>query len=79
MARTYADEYLPVLDAALEQEIGIFVKVADTSTRHNLENLLYQLRKECAPTYDELALFRPVIDGDDAILFIAKRTVELPE
>lgn len=79
MARSYADEYLPVLEAAMEQEIGLFVKVEDMATKHNLENLLYQLRKDHAPVYDDLAIFRPVIDGDDAILFIAKKTVELPE
>ena len=79
MSRSYNEEYNPVLEAAMEQEIGLFVRVGDYRSRTNLENILYELRQAHAPEYDELAIFRPVIDGDENILFIAKKTVELPE
>lgn len=76
MQRESDKAFLPLLESAIDEEIGVFIRAEN---RKNLEAILFRLRKELEPTFDEIAIFTPVIDGRDDIIFLAKRTVELPE
>lgn len=75
--RSYAPSYLPLLVNALDEEIGLYVRTDD---QNKLMNTLYDARKsvddpEMMEALAELMLFRI---GDD-VLYIAKRSTELPE
>lgn len=68
------EAYLKYWEAAAQQEIGIEIKVVPED-QMKLVNALY----ECKSTFggfDDLILFQPKPEGT---IFIAKKTVELPE
>lgn len=76
MARSYAHEYLPYLYNALDEEIGILVRVATPHDRKKLTAILYEARKESGdPALAELMLLQVKEDT----IFIAKRSTELEE
>lgn len=68
------EEYLKYWEAAAQQEMGIEIKVRPED-QMKMVNALY----ECKSTFggfDDLMLFQPKPEGT---IFIAKKTVELPE
>lgn len=75
-----ADRYLPLLDRALEEEIGIAIPVSGC-TREYFRNALYTARKTYKESnfngdrYDILMIFLP--NNDE--VWICKRTVSLDE
>jgi hypothetical protein len=73
MPRSYALSYLPLLYNALEEEIGLYVR---TDAQQKLMDTLYEARKSALDdALQELMLFRIGTD----VLYIAKRSTELPE
>lgn len=74
MPRSYTEQFVPLLEAALEEEIGLFV---ETDNRHLLTNVLYDAMK--LGEFGALAILQPAIEGKDGVLFIAKKTTELVE
>lgn len=73
MGRNYGEEYLPLLETALEEEIGIYV---ETDLKHLLLNILYEQKQKDA-RFEELTILQPAIEGHPNVLFIAKKTTEL--
>lgn len=70
--------WLPLLDRALEVEIGIGFTVSGID-RQVFRNTLYETRKQAAdPKYDALILFLPGGDRTDEV-WICKKEVELGE
>lgn len=68
-----ASTYLPLWLRALDEEIGILIKVT-APTRVRLVNALYEARKQSLnPALQELMLFQP---GED-LIYIAKQSTEL--
>lgn len=66
-----ASTYLPLWLRALDEEIGILIKVKH---RRLFVNALYAARKESLnPALQELMVFQPKED----LVFIAKKAVEL--
>lgn len=77
MPRSYAPSFLPLLINALDEEIGLYVRTDD---QNKLMNTLYDARKsvtdpEVMDALAELMIFRIGTD----VLYIAKRSTELPE
>lgn len=75
--RSYAPSYLPLLINALDEEIGLYVR---TNDQMKLKNTLYDARKsvtdpEMMDALRELMIFSIGTD----VLYIAKRSTELPE
>lgn len=67
-------QYLPLLHAANEQEIGVRVMTNEPKT---LQNLLYEARREARdPALSGLIIFAPA--SNDRI-FIAKKSAELDD
>jgi len=59
MARPNPSTWLPLLDRALETEIGIGFAVSGIEREH-FRNFLYEARKQTAdPKYDQLIMFLP--------------------
>lgn len=78
MARPNPLTWLPLLDRALEVEIGIGFKVSGMD-RNRFRITLYEARKQSEdPRYDALILFLPAGDCTDEI-WICKKEVELGE
>lgn len=67
--------YLRYWQMAAAQEIGIMIT---TSDRILLVNALYECRKQSGG-FEDLMIFQPVFEGKDNVIFIANKTVELPE
>ena len=77
MPRSYADQYTPLLEAAMEEEIGIYL---ETDNKNGLLNTLYEARtKSGNPVFDDLVILQPLIEGHPNVLFLAKKTTELVE
>lgn len=73
MARSYAENFLPLLYNALEEEIGLLIRTDD---RLKLVNTLYEARaKANDEALAELMIFQP----EEDTVFIAKRSTELTE
>ena len=78
MARPSPLTWLPLLDRALEVEIGIAFKATGVE-RAYFRNTLYEARKAAAdPKYDALILFLPAGGHEDEI-WICKKEVSLDE
>lgn len=76
MAKPNPLTWLPLLDRALEEEIGIAFPVSGIPRDH-FRDQLYQARKAAAdPKYDALILFAPGGEHTDEI-WICKKEVEL--
>lgn len=73
MARSYDDKFIPLLKAAMEEEIGLYIEVDD---KEKLQRLLYDLRKD-REEFAELTFVCPTVEGREGVLFIAKKTTEL--
>lgn len=79
--KSSASIYLPLLDRALEEEIGIAIPVSGC-TREYFRNALYAARKQYKETsfddgdrYDILMIFLP--NNDE--VWVCKRTVSLDD
>lgn len=78
MARPAPSTWLPLLDRALEQEIGIAVPISGIS-REQMQAYLYTARKDSGdPRYSDLIIFRPGGDYTDE-LWICNKEVELDD
>jgi hypothetical protein len=78
MPRPNPSTWLPILDRALQVEIGIGFAVSGVS-REQFRQTLYDARKQAAdPKYDELILFLPGGDHTDEV-WVCKKEVELGE
>jgi hypothetical protein len=78
MPRPNPTTWLPLLDRALDVEIGIAFAVSGIE-RTSFRNTLYEAKKLSAdPRYDELIMFLPGGDHTDEI-WICKQQVELGE
>jgi len=78
MPRPNPATWLPLLDRALDVEIGIGFAVHGVE-REQFRNTLYEARKASAdPRYDELILFLPGGDHTDEV-WVCKKEVELGE
>ena len=79
MAKPSPLTWLPLLDRALETEIGIGFKVGGIE-RTYFRNTLYEARKACATPerYANLVMFLPGGDYTDEI-WICNREVELDD
>ena len=72
MAKPNPFEYIPILQAALEQEIGLVVEVTNPKA---FRAYLYEARKLADdPRLDEIIFFLPA-SGDK--IFLARKSVEL--
>jgi len=67
--------YLNFWEEASALEFGLYVACADEADKRLLVNALYECRKQSGG-FDELMIFQP---NPPNVLFIAKRTTELPE
>jgi hypothetical protein len=75
MPYAYAEEFLPLWYNALEEEIGLYVR-SRPEDRMKLVNCLYEGRQAAGDeALAELMIFQI---GDD-VIYIAKRSAELPE
>jgi hypothetical protein len=72
--RSYQDQYVPIFEAAMEEEIGLYI---ETDQKKNLEAMLYSIRKENPAFADALTILQPTIEGHPNVFFIAKKTTEL--
>jgi hypothetical protein len=70
---SYAKQYIPLFEAALAEEIGLYI---ETDRRQSIVHTLYDLRKE-DPRFADLAIISPIIEGRDGVVFLAKKTTEL--
>jgi len=78
MARPNPSTWLPLLDRALQVEIGIGFAVSGID-RNAFRNTLYEAKKAANdPRYDELIMFLPAGDHTDEV-WICKKEVELGE
>lgn len=68
------EHYLPIWEAADAEEIGICVQ-CEPADQAKLVNALYECRNTCGG-FEDLMIFQPKPEGT---LFIAHKTVELPE
>lgn len=75
MARSYGEQYRPIFESALEEEIGVYI---ETDNIKILSPVLYELKKT-DPAFDALIILQPTIEGRDGVLFIAKKTTEMVE
>lgn len=75
MPRSYGEEYRPLFESALEEEIGVYV---ETDNMKILSAILYE-QKKTNPAFEALIILQPTIPGKDNVLFIAKKTTELVE
>lgn len=76
MARPHPITWLPILDRALEAEIGIAFSIRGID-RQQFLNYLYECRKAAAdPKYDALIIFKPGGNYTDE-LWVCKKEVEL--
>ena len=73
MARSYGEQYRPIFESALEEEIGVYI---ETDNIKVLSPVLYELKKT-DPAFEELIILQPTIEGKDGVLFIAKKTTEM--
>ena len=74
MARSYGDQYRPIFESALEEEIGVYI---ETDNIKALSAVLYE-QKRSDPAFEALTILQPTIEGKQ-VLFIAKKTTELVE
>lgn len=78
MARPNPATWLPILDQALTQEIGIAFRPTGIA-REQFRDQLYTARKASGdPRYQELVLFLPGGNHTDEV-WVCKREVELGE
>lgn len=71
--KPFADEMLPLWYNALDEEIGIFIKV-DPKDRAKLVNTLYDAKQRTGdPELEVLMLLQPAQD----LIYIAKKTTEV--
>lgn len=67
------ESYLPLFEAAVEQEIGIHITCA-AEDQLKLVNALYEAKK-FSEAYESLIIMQPQPPGT---IYIMKKTVELP-
>jgi len=67
--------YLNFWEEASALEIGLFVECAHEDDKRLLVNALYECRKQTGG-FDDLMIFQP---NPSNVLYIAKKTTELPE
>jgi len=67
--------YLNFWEEAASLEIGLFVECASEDDKRLLVNALYECRKQSGG-FDDLMIFQP---NPPNVLYIAKKTTELPE
>ena len=73
MPFSYAEEYLPLLYNALQEELGMYIRTDD---KRKLKNVLYDAKDKAGDeALDELMFF----DIEPNVIYIAKRSCELPE
>lgn len=72
--RSYSDSYRPLFEAALEEEIGIYIV---TDSRRLLTEVLHELRR-AEPAFAEIAILEPIVEGKE-VIFLAKKATELVE
>ncbi len=70
-----ATYYLPLWERAAAEEIGIRITCPDADNQRKLLNALYECRKQTGG-FEDMMIFQPAPVGT---LFIARKTVELPE
>ena len=74
-SRIPASYYLPLWEAAYEEEIGIKIE-CDPKTQRQLVRDLYECRQESGDErFEEMILFQPNPKGT---IFIAHKSAELP-
>jgi len=67
--------YLNFWEEASALEIGLFIECASEDDKRLLVNALYECRKQSGG-FDDLMIFQP---NPSNVLYIAKKTTELPE
>lgn len=67
--------YLPLWEAAAEQEIGIHITCDSADSQRRLTIALYDCRK-ITGGFEDLMIFQPHPVGT---IYIARKTVELPD